>query len=76
MTQEDMIFKHLCDYGHITSWEAIQEYGITRLSAKIYNLRKQGIEILNKNITKKNRYGRYVTFVDYRFPEYKGEENE
>ena len=40
LTQEDRVLRHLKQIGHITSWEAIKEYGITRLSAKIYNLRR------------------------------------
>ena len=28
----------------LTTWEAFTDYGITRLSAKIYNLRKSGIK--------------------------------
>ena len=39
MTQKDRILRHLKDYGHITSWESFSEYGITRLSAIIYNLK-------------------------------------
>ena len=39
MTQKERILRHLVDYGHITSWEGFVEYGITRLSAIIYNLK-------------------------------------
>lgn len=66
MTQEQMVLKHLKDYGSITSWEAIMEYGITRLSAKIYNLRKDGYKISNETITKKNRYGKFTHFNKYK----------
>jgi len=44
-TQNELILKHLKEYGGITSLEAIQEYGITRLSARIYDLRKEGYSI-------------------------------
>lgn len=66
MTQNEMILQHLKDYETITSWEAIQEYGITRLSAKIYNLRKMGYKISNETMTQRNRYGKMVHFDKYK----------
>lgn len=67
MTQEKAILKHLTVYGSITSWEAFQDYGITRLSAIIYNLRyKDNLNIKNENITLKNRYNNSVTFSKYK----------
>ena len=65
MTQKERILKHLQDSGSITSWEAIKEYGCTRLSAYIYLLRKDGYIIENENVTTKNRYGDAVTFAKY-----------
>lgn len=65
MTQSDIILEHLKKHGSITTWQAIQKYGITRLSAKIFILRKQGFKIVNENISKINRYGVPVTFVKY-----------
>ena len=41
VTQTDLVEKHLKEKGNITSWEAFELYGITRLSAKIYELRKK-----------------------------------
>ena len=41
ITHQDRILNHLITKGSITSWEAIKEYGITRLSAVIFNLRKE-----------------------------------
>jgi hypothetical protein len=45
MTQNQLILKHLRNEGNITSWDAIQHYGITRLSAVIFNLREMGLPI-------------------------------
>ena len=45
MTQMQLILKHLRHQGEINSWEAIQRYGITRLSAIIFNLREIGLPI-------------------------------
>lgn len=44
-TQDLIVLRHLKQHRHITSWEAITKYHITRLSAKIYNLREQGYTI-------------------------------
>ena len=37
VTQLDLIENHLLNKGIITTWEAFEIYGITRLSDKIYN---------------------------------------
>lgn len=65
ITQEYIVLRHLKDFGSLTTWEAIQEYGITRLSAMIHLLRKQGHNIESENITAKNRYGNSTTFSKY-----------
>ena len=54
-TQENQILNHLKKHKFITSWEAIQEYRITRLSARIYELREKGHQIITKNITENGK---------------------
>lgn len=66
-SQRDDIIRHLMTEGSITAWEAIKEYGSTRLSAIVYELRKQGWNIESEMVTAKNRYGNPVTFARYRF---------
>ena len=39
------ILDHLLKFGTITSWEAVKEYGCTRLSQYIYLLRNEGYQI-------------------------------
>ena len=65
MTQEKAVLLHLKRYGSITSWDAIQEYGATRLSAIIYNLRHDGWDIETTDLTVKNRYGNSTTVAKY-----------
>lgn len=65
MTQEKMVAQHLRECGCITSWEAFEDYGVTRLSAIIYNLRKVGWNITSENLTIKNRYGNTTTVAKY-----------
>jgi hypothetical protein len=64
-THYDRILRHLKDFGSITSWEAIEEYGCTRLSAIIYMLRQVGYIITSETISRKNRYGKTVHFAKY-----------
>lgn len=64
ITQTDLIEKHLKEYGDITSWQAFELYGITRLSAKIYELRKK-YNITSITTTKKNRFGHVCNFSTY-----------
>lgn len=42
MTKTMAVWKHLKEHGSITSLEAIELYGATRLSSIIFNLRKAG----------------------------------
>lgn len=69
MTQNDRILRHLRDYGSITSLEAAQEYGILRLSARIYDLRHLGYDVKATRETSKNRYGEPVCYFRYTLDE-------
>lgn len=52
--------EHLIRNGNITSWEAIQSYNATRLSAIIFQLKKQGMNITTTPETSgKSRFVRY-----------------
>ena len=59
-TQETTILNHLKEHKYITQWEAIQEYRITRLSARIYELREKGHNIITNHITENGK-----TFAEY-----------
>ena len=66
MTQTEMVLEYLKENGSITTWEAYSKLFITRLSAKIYDLKNlYGYQFDEEWITKKNRYGRKVTFKKY-----------
>ena len=65
MTQCEMILQHMEEHGTITSWEAMQEYGIMRLASRIADIRKAGIPIKREMVSQKNRYGDTVTFARY-----------
>ena len=66
MTKTEKVKIHLEEVGHITSLEAIKEYGATRLSAIIYNLRyRYKMQIDNEWIEFTDRYGSKSRYVKY-----------
>tara|TARA_R110002020_G_scaffold439580_2_gene650100 strand:- start:279 stop:563 length:285 start_codon:yes stop_codon:yes gene_type:complete len=64
-SQSDAVLWHLKTYGSITSYEAIKEYGATRLSSIIFKHRKVGYDIESMPLTKKTRFGRSTTISKY-----------
>lgn len=65
MTQKERILDHLKKYGSITTWDSFSLYGDTRLSDKIYQLKKDNYEFDEEWVTTKNRYGKPVSFKKY-----------
>lgn len=66
MNKTKAIMLHLQEKGSITSWEAIKEYGSTRLSAIIFNLRhRYKLNIINEDVTFTDRYGSKSYFTIY-----------
>ena len=66
MTYYEAVKNHLEDKGSITSKEAFERYGITRLSAVIHYLRnKEGMPIESRTETTKNRYGHTCVYTRY-----------
>lgn len=64
--QQQDVLKHMRKFGKITSWEAIEHYGITRLSAVIYTLdREWGIHILSEMKPVVNRRGKKTHIAEY-----------
>ena len=63
--QNKAIQIHLTVFGHINSWEAIRLYDITRLSARIWDLRNQyGMKIETKPTVVETKWGK-TTVADY-----------
>lgn len=65
MNQNDMILNHLMKYGSITPREADSEYGIMRLGARVYDLRRMGYIIKKETVKATNRFGDPVHFAKY-----------
>lgn len=63
--KETRLVNHLRTYGSITSIEAFELYGETRLSATIFELKKMNVPIEDRDITSTNRYGESVRYREY-----------
>jgi ribosomal protein S8 len=57
MTLKDRILEHLKTKGEISSKEAIDAYGVTRLAAVVFELKCNGHNIMSEIRTVTNRYG-------------------
>lgn len=65
INKTERVLKHLKEYGCITSLEAIDLYGATRLSAIIYNLRRRGYDIVTINMPFTDRFGSTAIYGKY-----------
>lgn len=66
MTQPELVRKYIEDFGSITPKEAFVDLGVYRLSACIFNLRKQGISISTQMEESTNRYGKTSRYARYK----------
>ena len=64
-SQRQMVLNHIQKYGGITSIEAIELYGATRLSGLIYNLKKDGYNINTQLLKGVTRYGTSCCYAKY-----------
>lgn len=65
MTQTELVLRHLKKHGSLSSLEAMKEYGIMRLGARIWDLRDAGWDIETQNEKSINRYGVKVSYANY-----------
>ena len=66
LSQLQQVMMHLRRRGSITTWQAITEYNITRLSAVIYRLRnEQGMNIDSTPVTTTTKNGNTKRFTVY-----------
>ncbi len=65
MTQREIILKHFKNHKTVSSWEAIMEYGITKLNSVVYHLRQDGYIISSENKTVTTRLGNQTTIAIY-----------
>ena len=66
-TNKTLLIKHRLESGKsITSKQAFEDYGVTRLAAIVHNLRKAGMNIITIDREAKDRYDNTVRFAEYR----------
>lgn len=64
MTQKEAVLRYMMEHGKISSFEAFSELGITRLSAVIFDLRKEhNVVTYTRNTV--NRYGHGTQYAEY-----------
>lgn len=69
MTQKQAVLNHLISGKELSSIEAINMYGATRLSGIIYKLKREGYTINVRSEKVKNRYGTVSMVAVYSIPE-------
>ena len=57
MTHCDRILEYMRQHGSITQKEATDNFGCTRLSGRIYDLKKRGVKIRKTFEAGTNRFG-------------------
>ena len=63
--QEQRILQYIEDRGSITALEAMRDIGVMRLSSRICDLRKKGVQIQKQTESTVNRYGERCIVVRY-----------
>lgn len=68
-TQRDLVADYIKKHGSITSLEAFQHLGVTRLSAVIFDMEKKYGYTFGKSTVESvsKKTGRRVSFTRYRF---------
>lgn len=65
MTQKQKILAYLDRYDSISPMEAFADLGITKLSTRISEMRKDGLNFTQKMCESKNRDGDTVRYARY-----------
>ena len=65
-SQSKVVLVHLQSGKELSQLEATQKYGILRLGAIIFNLRKEGYKISSRLERKPNRYGNTSNYAVYK----------
>lgn len=63
--QEQRILKYIEDHGSITALDAMRDIGVMRLSSRISEMRRKGINIQQRKEQTENRYGERCNIVRY-----------
>jgi hypothetical protein len=69
MNQTQAVKAHLMSGKTLTSMEAFSLYGCTRLSDKVFRLRKSGLNIQTIMVEGETRYGTPCSYAKYKLVE-------
>lgn len=64
-TQAEEVLYHLKYIGALSSIQAIKEYGITRLAARVYELKDQGWDVRSEDREFTTRHGKKSSYSEY-----------
>ena len=65
MNQYERILDYIDRFGSISPMEAFSDLGITKLSTRIGEMRRDGLDFSQEWETRKNRYGESVRYMRY-----------
>lgn len=65
-SQNERLLKHMKRGNAISSMLAFQLYGITRLSTRIWELKRTGVAIESERVIRKRKDGSVVSFLEYK----------
>ncbi len=65
MNQEQKIINYVERFGSITTLDAFRDLAITRLSARIFNIKKLGYKVSSVREKSKNKLGEEVNYSRY-----------
>lgn len=66
-SQKQMVLDYIREFGSITQLDAFKDLGVTRLAAKIFELKKDGHDIHTEREHGKNRFGHATRYARYSF---------
>ena len=65
LTQCEQVLLYMREVGEITPLDAMREFGIMRLGARIWDLKCQNYQIDMRMVSSKNRWGKKVSYAGY-----------
>jgi hypothetical protein len=65
ITRKQRVLTAMTTHGSISPWYAINQLGDTRLSASIFQLKKDGYDISTEMVKGKNKFGDEIRYAKY-----------
>lgn len=64
-TQLDALLRYFIQHGGLTTFEAFERFGCTRLAARVLELSRKGFRFRKEPVSVTTRYGAKVTVTRY-----------